>query len=316
MTLHPTTGPAPVPPSPDRTAAAGVAFGLGAYLLWGVLPLYFVLIAPTGPWETLGWRVVLSLVVSIALIAIGRGWRRLAAVIRSPRRLVWTLVAGILIYVNWQAFLLAAQTGHVLEASLGYFINPIATVLLAVVVLRERLRPLQWTAVGIAGAAVVVIVVFYGSVPWISLTLAASFALYGLVKKRLGPAVDSVSGLALETAWLTPIAIAQLAVVGATTGLTLGQHGATHAVLLGLSGLVTAVPLLLFASATHRVSLTTVGLLQFAAPILQFITGAFLLHEEMPPERWVGFGMVWLACAVIIADMIRENRRSRRTIPR
>ncbi|WP_221586250.1 EamA family transporter RarD [Microbacterium sp. G2-8] len=295
---------------------SGVAYGLGAYVLWGFLPLYFVLLAPTGAWETLSWRVLLSLVVCAILLTATRGWRRLLVVLRSPRLALWSAVAGVLIYINWQAFLLAALNDRVLEASLGYFINPIATVLLAVLVLGERMRPLQWTAVGIAALAVVVIIVFYGSVPWISLILAASFATYGLVKKQhLGARVDAVSGLTLESAWLTPIAAVQLVIVGTTTGITFGQHGATHALLLGLAGLVTAVPLLLFASASRRVSLTTVGLLQFAAPILQFITGAFLLGEEMPPERWIGFGLIWVACAVLMVDVAGAERTRRRGRP-
>lgn len=308
------------PPGPlSRDAVAGVGYGFGAYLLWGVLPLYFVVLAPTGPWETLAWRVLLSLALCALLLTVTRGWGRLRAIARSPRLLAWSAVAGVLIYANWQGFLFAAQTGHVLQASLGYFINPIATVLLAVLALQERLRPLQWAAVGIAALAVVVIVVFYGSIPWLSLLLAGTFALYGLVKKKhLGHAVDPVSGLTLETAWLTPIACVQLLIVGSTTGLTLGHHGAVHTMLLLLAGVATTVPLLLFAAASRRVSLTTVGLLQFTAPILQFLTGAFLLHEEMPIERWIGFALVWLACFVLVVDMVRQSRERatrRRTHP-
>ncbi|MGI6879741.1 EamA family transporter RarD [Microbacterium sp. gxy059] len=307
------TAPAPIPDGvAPRTSPSGLAFGFGAYLLWGFLPLFFVALAPSGPWETLAWRVLFSLAVSAVLITAMRLWGRLRQVLRSRRLLLGTVLAGVLIYVNWQTFLVASQTGHVLEASLGYFINPIATVLLAVLVLHEKVRPLQWAAVGVAGAAVVVIVVFYGRVPWLSLILAASFALYGLVKKRMGGDVDAVSGLALETVWLTPVAIAQLAIVAATTGLTMGQHGGIHAMLLVLSGVATAVPLLLFAAATHRVSLTTVGLMQFVAPILQFLVGVFLLGEEMPPERWAGFCMIWVACLLLVLDMSLGARRRRR----
>ncbi|WP_036318629.1 EamA family transporter RarD [Microbacterium indicum] len=299
------------PAAPERATTLGVAFGFGAYLIWGFLPLYFTALAPTGPWETLGWRVIFSLVLCAILLFATRGWRRVFAIVRTPRTLGWTAVAGILIYVNWQVFLLASQTGHVLEASLGYFINPIATVLLAVLVLHERLRPLQWAAIGVAAVAVAVIVVFYGSVPWTALILSASFALYGLVKKVKLSRVDPVSGLTFETAWLTPLAIVQLVVVSATTGITLGHGGAGHTILLALAGAVTAVPLLLFAAATQRVSLTTTGLLQFAAPILQFVTGAFLLHEAMPPERWLGFAIIWVACALLIVDMSLAGRRAR-----
>ena len=295
----------------SRQHTLGGVYAFTAYLLWGFLPLYFVLLVPTGPFELVAWRIVLSLGFCALLLAVTRTWRRLAAVFRQPR-IVWlTVAAGLLIYVNWQVFIIGALTGHVIETSLGYFINPIATVLLAVIVLRERLRTTQWVAIGIAAAAVLVIVVGYRSFPWIALTLAASFSVYGLVKKHIGPSVDAVSGLTLETLWLTPIAIVVLAIVGATTGLTLGASGWEHAVLLSLAGVITAVPLLLFAAGARRVSLTVVGLLQFVAPILQFVIGWLLLGEPMPLERWIGFGLVWVALIVLTVDSVVHARRVR-----
>jgi len=299
-------------PSADQERAAGTAYGFGAYLMWGFLPLYFVWLAPTGPWEVVALRVLLSLVVCAVLLTVLRGWGRLVAVLRRPRLLLWTAIAGILIYVNWQVFLIAAQTGHVIESSLGYFINPITTVLLAVLVLREKVRPAQWAAIGIAAVAVIVIVVAYGAVPWISLLLTASFGAYGLVKNRIGGVVDAVSGLAIETMWLTPVAIVQLVVVGATTGLTYGTVGPGHTVALSLAGVATATPLLLFAAGARRVSLTTIGLLQFITPILQLLVGVLLLHEPMPVERWIGFGIIWVALIVLTADMVRHTRSSLR----
>ncbi|MCR2764167.1 EamA family transporter RarD [Microbacterium sp. zg.B48] len=286
-------------------------YAFSAYLLWGFLPLYFLLLLPTGPWELVAWRIVLSLGFCALLLTVVRGWRRLAAIVRQPRLLLWTALAGVLIYVNWQVFILAALTGHVIETSLGYFINPIVTVVLGVLVLRERLRPTQWIALALAAVAVGVIVVGYGAFPWVALTLAFSFGLYGLVKKRLGPAVDAVSGLTLETLWLAPVGIAILLVVSTTTGLTMGAAGPWHAVLLCLVGVVTAVPLLLFAAGARRVPLTVIGLLQFVAPILQFITGAWLLGEPMPLERWIGFGLVWFALIVLTVDSLVFARRAR-----
>lgn len=298
-----------------RDRAAGTAYGFSAYFIWGFLPLYFVLLLPTGPWEVVAWRVLLTLVLCAVLLTVMRGWPRLVAVLRDPRLVGWTILAGVLIYLNWQVFLFASQTGHIVESSLGYFINPITTVLLAVVFLRERLRPMQWAAIGIVAVAVVVIIVGYGTVPWIAIALTLSFGVYGLVKNRIGGAVDAVSGLALETLWLTPIAVVQLTIVGLTTGLTLGQHGVWHTALLALAGVATAVPLLLFASSARRVSLTTIGLLQFVAPILQFVVGAFVLGEPMPAERWAGFALVWVACAVLVVDLLRATRRSRGVRP-
>ncbi len=302
-------GPSPVPDDRRERVLGGV-YAFTAYFLWGFLPLYFLLLVPTGPFELVAWRILLSLAFCAILLTVLRGWRRLIAIMRLPRLLLWTAVAGGLIYVNWQVYILATLSGHVIEASLGYFMNPIVTVVLGVVVLRERLRVTQWIAVGVAAVAVGVIVVGYGAFPWIALTLAFSFAIYGLVKKRLGPSVDAVSGLTLESLWLVPIATAILIAVGTTSGLTFGAGGPWHALLLSLAGVVTAVPLLLFAAGARRVPLTVIGLLQFVAPILQFVIGAWLLGEPMPPERWIGFGLVWLALIVLAIDSLVFARRA------
>ncbi|MCX6501789.1 MAG: EamA family transporter RarD [Microbacterium sp.] len=297
-------------PAADQTVAGGV-YAFLAYLLWGFLPVYFLILAPTGAWEVVAWRIILSLVFCAILIAITRSWRRFVTVIRQKRLLLWTAVAGILVYANWQVFLLATLSGHVIETSLGYFINPIVTVLLGVLVLRERLRITQWIAIGLAALAVIVIVVGYGAFPWIALSLAFSFGLYGLVKKQIGPQVDAISGLTLESFWLTPIAIVQLIVVGVTTGITFGTAGAGHAALLAVAGIATATPLLLFAAGARRAPLTLVGMLQFIAPILQFILGAWVLGEEMTTGRWIGFAIVWVALIVLTVDSIVAGRRAR-----
>lgn len=301
----------PNPLADGRERTLGGIYAFGAYLLWGFLPLYFLLLVPTGPWELVAWRIVLSLGFCALLLTVTRTWPRLGAIFRQRRVLGLTVIAGLLIYVNWQVFIYGALSGHVIETSLGYFINPIATVLLAVLVLRERLRPTQWVAIGIAAMAVLVIVIGYRAFPWIALTLAASFGVYGLVKKQVGPTVDAVSGLTLETLWLTPIAAVVLVVVAATEGLTMGANGWEHAVLLSLAGVVTAVPLLLFAAGARRVSLTTVGLLQFVAPILQFLIGWLVLQEPMPLERWIGFALVWVALIVLTVDSLLHARRTR-----
>ncbi|MEW2010242.1 EamA family transporter RarD [Microbacterium sp. NPDC078814] len=298
------------------TRTAGVAYAGSAYLLWGVLPLYFLLLQPTGPWEVVAWRVLLSVVFCLLLLTVTRGWAAFLAIVRSPRLLGWTALAGLLIYVNWQVFVLGTLSGNVVETALGYFINPITTVLLGVFVLKERIRRLQWAAVGIAAIAVVVIVVAYGHVPWIALTLTASFGLYGLIKKKIGPAVDAVSGLTLESFWLIPIAVVQLVIVATTpAGLTMGTAGGPHAVLLAFAGVATAVPLLLFAAGTRRVDLAVIGMLQFLTPILQFLIGVVVLHEPMPPERWIGFVLVWIAIAVFVVDLLLAARRGRRDTP-
>ncbi|MEV8266882.1 EamA family transporter RarD [Microbacterium sp. NPDC076911] len=300
-------------PDPARERSLGGLYGVSAYLLWGLLPLYFLLLVPTGPFELVAWRVALSLVFCAFLIAVTRKWSKLWAIMRQPRLMALTALAGVLIFVNWQVFIIGALTNHVIETSLGYFINPIFTVLLGVLVLHEKLRITQWVAIGIVALAVVVIVVGYGTVPWIALLLTVSFGSYGLVKKKIGPSVDAVSGLTLETMWLMPVAIVMLAVVAATGGWTMGEYGWEHAALLSLAGVVTAVPLLLFASATRRVPLSVIGLLQFITPIMQFLTGWLLLGEPMPLERWIGFGLVWVALTLLTIDSFVARRRSRRS---
>ncbi|AXA97168.1 EamA family transporter RarD [Microbacterium sp. PM5] len=299
------------PAETAREERRGGISAFAAYFLWGFMPLYFLLLAPIGPWEIVVWRILFSLAFCAILLTLTRTWGKLIAILRDRRLVFWTIIAGLLIYVNWQVFLIGILTGHVIEGSLGYFINPIVTVLLGVIVLKERLRLAQWIAIGFAGLAVIVIIVAYGSFPWIALTLAASFGTYGLVKKQIGPRVDAISGLTLESLWLTPIALIQLVVVAATTGLVFGTQGAGHTVLVTLAGVVTAVPLLLFAAGARRAPLTVIGLLQFVAPILQFITGAWILHEPMPLERWIGFALVWVALVVLSVDSVVSSRRAR-----
>ena len=299
------------PEDAAREQTLGGFYAFAAYFLWGFLPLYFLLLAPIGPWEIVVWRILFSLVFCAILLTVTRTWGKLVAILRDRRLVFWTIVAGLLIYVNWQVFLIGILTGHVIEGSLGYFINPIVTVLLGVLVLHERLRPAQWVAMGIAALAIVVIIVAYGTFPWIALTLAASFGTYGLVKKQIGPRVDAISGLTLESLWLTPIAIVQVIVVATTTGLVWGTQGPWHTALVPLAGVITAVPLLLFAAGARRAPLTVIGMLQFVAPIMQFLTGWALLGEPMPLERWIGFGLVWVALILLTVDSVISSRRSR-----
>jgi chloramphenicol-sensitive protein RarD len=308
-----------VPVDPGVPAAnrhrSGLFFAVAAYGLWGVLPAYFLLLSPSSAVEIVDWRILFSLVFCAIVITLTRSWPALLAIIRQPRLLFMLGLAAILIFVNWLVYVYGTTSGQVVETALGYFINPIVTVLLGVILLRERLRLAQWIAVGVSLVAVLVLAIDYGALPWISITLALSFGLYGLVKKRVGRAVDALSGLAIETAWLVPVAIIQLAFVSLGSGLTIGSAGTAHALLLVSSGVVTAVPLLFFASAARRLPLVYMGLVQYLAPVLQFVFGAFVLHESMPPGRWVGFGLVWLALVILSIDLLASARSSRRASP-
>jgi chloramphenicol-sensitive protein RarD len=294
--------------SGDREGSrSGLLFGLAAYLLWGAMPVYFLLMHPAGAFEIVAWRIVFSLVFCVILLAVTRGFGRFRGVLRDRRAVASFALAGVLIWVNWTIYVLATTTGQVVEAALGYFINPIVTILLGVIVLRERLRVTQWVAIGVSAVAVVVIALEAGALPWISLLLAASFGGYGLVKKRLGR-VDAVSGLTLETAWLAPVAVVELVVVGAVSGLAFGTAGPVTTLLLASTGIGTAVPLLLFAAATRRLPLSVVGFLQYLTPILQLVTGVAVLHEPMTQGRWVGFALVWLALAVLVGESVVHSR--------
>ncbi|WP_448611440.1 EamA family transporter RarD [Geodermatophilus sp. URMC 60] len=289
---------------------AGIASGLAAYGLWGLFPLYFPLLEPAGGLEIVAHRVIWSLLFVAVLLTAVRGWPQVRTTLTDRRSLVVLSGAAVLIAANWLVFVYAVNSGHVVETSLGYFINPLVSVLLGVVVFAERLRRLQWVAVGIAAVAVGVLTVDYGRPPWIALTLAGSFALYGLMKKLVR--VAAAPGLFVETALVVVPAVVVLAVLHAQGEGTAGNGGTGHLLLLLSSGVATAVPLLLFAGATRRIPLSTVGLLQYVTPLMQLAIGVFVYHEPMPPARLAGFVIVWVALAVFTADSLRSARAGAR----
>ncbi|CAM3682521.1 EamA family transporter RarD [Isoptericola cucumis] len=296
------------PSSPDRW---GLPLGISAFALWGAMPLFFPLLEPAGPIEIIAHRIVWSLVFCVLLLAVTRSLRSFLAVLRSPRTLGVLAVASVLIIVNWTTYVYAVLSGHVLDAALGYFINPLLTVLLGVVVLRERLRVAQWVAVGFGVAAVAVISAGVGGLPWISLVLAGAFGLYSLVKNRVGRDVGALPGLAAETAVATPFALAYLVWLGATGVGTFTTEGTGHALLLAACGVITGLPLLLFSSAARRLPLSVVGMLQYLTPALQFLLGLLVFGEHMPPSRWIGFGLVWVALVLLTVDGTRQARAAR-----
>jgi chloramphenicol-sensitive protein RarD len=311
------SAPAPTRAARETEAAArersrGTAYGLAAYGLWGLFPVYFATLRPAGPVEVLAHRVIWSLLICLVVLALMRrlGWLR--QLLRRPRMLAAVGLAGGLIAANWTVYTFAVLSGHVTEASLGYFLNPLVTVALGVLLLREPLRPLQWVAVGIGAAAGIYLTVDYGSPPWISLSLAFSFAAYGLVKNRVGISLSAIQSLTAETLVIVPFALSIVVFLAVTGQQTFTTEGPTHTVLLVSAGLATMVPLLFFASAARRVPLTTIGLLQFLTPVLQLLSAVLLLGESMPASRWVGFGMVWVALAILTADSMVAVGRSRR----
>lgn len=302
----------------------GALLGLSAYLLWGSFPLYFPLLAPAGAVEVLIHRVlwtlvVCALVLTVLQVARRTAWAPVRALASSPRTVALLALAAAVIAVNWGVYIYAVQSGHVVEASLGYFINPLITVTLAVVVLKERLRRLQWAALAVGAVAVVVITVDYGRPPWVSLVLAVSFGTYGLAKTRLGGAggarLSALTSLTAETVILAPFALVALVVLEASGNGTFSQDVPWHPLLLASAGIVTAVPLLLFAAGAARVPLTTTGLLQYVTPVIQLAIGVAVLGEAMPASRWAGFALVWVALVVLTVDMLRTARRRRIAAP-
>jgi len=292
----------------DDDARRGLIYGASAYLLWGLFPLYWPLLEPAGTVEILAQRMAWSLVVMAVILRITRGFGRVRAVLANRRQRSLLVAAAVVVTVNWGTYIYGVNSGHVVETSLGYFINPLFTILLGVFVLGERLRPMQWTAVGIGTVAVLVIAVDYGHPPWIALILATSFGLYGFFKKSA--AVGAVESMTIETGAMFVPALIALGVVAAQGNLVFASHGAGNALLLASTGIVTAVPLLLFAASTRRLPLSVFGLLQYLAPVLQFSVGVGIRHEPLPPAELIGFALVWVALIVLTVDGLRSQRRT------
>jgi chloramphenicol-sensitive protein RarD len=287
----------------------GYLYGFGAYLIWGFFPIYLKLLRPAGPMEILAHRIVWSVVFVALLLGAMRNIGFLRALARRPRALAGIGTAATLIAINWGTYIYGVNSDRVVETALGYFINPLVIVLIGVFLLRERLRPAQWVALAVGGAAVAVLTVDYGRLPYLALTLAFSFAGYGLVKKRLG--LPAAEGLFVESAVLALPALAYLAWLTRQGTVTFGHVSTGHTVLLVLAGAATAIPLLLFAGAANRLPFSTLGMLQYVGPILQLGCGVLIYHEPMPPARLAGFALVWLALAVFTTDALRHTRRTR-----
>jgi len=292
-----------------RTSRTGIGYGLAAYVIWGLFPLYWPLLAPTPASQILAHRMVWSLVFVGAVLVVRRRWAFVSALRRDPRRVGLLVIAAIMISINWGVYIWATNAGHVVEASLGYFITPLVVIALGVIVLKEHLRRTQWTAVGFGFGAVVVIAIGLGHVPWIALSLAASFGSYGLAKKLVQtPPLES---MAVETSVMALPAIGFLIFVQMHGTGSFGHIAAGTDLLLISSGIVTVVPLLCFAAATSRVPLTVMGLMQYATPVLQFALGVAVRHEKVPPSELAGFALVWVALTILGTSEIRQWRLSR-----
>ena len=284
---------------------AGLGFGLLAYTIWGLFPLYWPLLVPAGAFEIVAHRSLWSLIFLAIVVSVQRQWRVVGTTFATPRTRWLLLAAAVLVSANWTAYIWAVNTDHVVEASLGYFINPLVSVLLGVLALGERLRRAQWWAVGLGGVSVAVLTVSYGRPPWIALVLAGSFATYGLVKKLAN--VPAVPSLTVETSFMAPVALTLLLVLHLSGAGHFGDRFGQSLLFAG-AGVVTALPLLAFSAAAIRIPLSSLGLLQYLTPVMQFLLGALVFRESISAIGWVGFILIWLALMVFSVDAARSAR--------
>jgi chloramphenicol-sensitive protein RarD len=291
----------------------GIWYGIGAYVMWGFFPIYWKFLHVVPALQVIGHRIVWSFIILIVFIFVTKQWQEFRSAAFTAKTIAIYAVAGILLSINWLIYVWGVNAGFIVETSLGYFINPLLSVLMGVVFLRERLRPTQWIPVTLATIGVVFLTVVYGRPPWIALSLAFSFGFYGLVKK-IAP-LGSLYGLTLETAIVFPIAVAYLIFVQANgTGAFL-HDGISIDILLAGAGIVTSIPLLMFASAAKQIPLTMVGILQYIAPTLQFLIGVFIYKEPFDQAHLIGFGIVWVALIVFWIENFTAGRVSVEPIP-
>jgi chloramphenicol-sensitive protein RarD len=283
----------------------GLLFGVSAYVFWGLFPLYWPLLKPASPLEIVSHRAVWTLVFCIIVLALLRQLKSTLAIMKRPKKMAGLFATTVLISINWLTYIWATNNGHVVEAALGYYINPLIIIAFGVLLLREKMRPLQWVAVGIAAIGVTILTIDYGRLPWVAISLALSWGTYGLLKKKLD--LGALEGLTIETLIsLLPYGFYLFYLSNQGTGQFGSGVGLT--ILLIAAGAMTAIPLLLFNGSTTRLPYSTIGLLQYITPTIQFSIGVWINHEEMPPARWIGFIVIWLALATLGTDLFRSSR--------
>jgi chloramphenicol-sensitive protein RarD len=301
--------PLPAEAADASRARAGLIYGLAAYGLWGIMPLYFKLLKAVPSVDIVAHRIVWSLGVLAIFATFGGAWDQVRAAARKPRMLAMLFLTALLIGTNWLLYVYSINSGHILAGSLGYYLNPLANILLGRFILKERLNRLQWTAVAIAAVGIAVLAAGALGTLWISLTLCFSFATYGLLRKIIH--VESLAGLTIETMVLAPIALGWLLLGGAEGRPMFGING-TETSLLMAAGIVSTVPLLCFTAAARRLAYSTVGILQFIAPTLQFLLAVAIYHEPFTRAHAIAFGCIWTALALYLGAMVRDRRASQR----
>lgn len=285
----------------------GYVYAVSAYLLWGTFPLIVAAASFADPFEVVVWRLVFGFLFALLLISFMRSFKELWEIIKNPKKLGWLGVASLFIFINWTVYVVAIATGHVIESSLGYFINPLLTILVAVIFLKEKLRKLQWAALAVALLAVIILTIDYGRPPWIAFVLAFSFATYSLAKNKIGGRVNAIHSFTIESGLLLPVAAVQFFVVASYTPIQFGTAGFWPSMVLVGFGIMTAIPLILFGAAASRIPLAMIGFIQYLTPSAVFILGITVFGEEMPPVRWVGFALVWTGLAILTFDALKNR---------
>ena len=283
----------------------GLLFGVSAYVLWGAFPLYWPLLEPASALEIVSHRAVWTLVFCLVVLSITKSLKNTLVTMKRPKVAATLFLTSILISINWLVYIWATNNGHVVEASLGYYINPLIIIAFGIILLKEKMRPLQWVAVGIASLGVLVLTIDYGRLPWVALALAISWGSYGVVKKQLG--LGALEGLAIETLIASLPYLLYLIYIG-NKGTGQFGHGVGITILLISAGAITAIPLLLFNGSTTRLPLTVIGLLQYITPTIQFSIGVWIRHEDMPTARWIGFIIIWVALTTLAIDLVKSSR--------
>ena len=298
--------------SKDPGFGRGLLFGFGAYLIWGSFPLIITMLAFASAWEVVSWRIVFGFLVAALLTSLTRSWPAIIGVLKDKNLMKWMALATVFIATNWTVYVIGVSSQQTIQTALGYFINPLVTILLAVIFLGEKLSIAQWVATGFGTLAVIVLTFDYGQLPWIALTLAGSFGIYGLAKNKIGGRVTAINSFAMEAGMLLPLAGVQLAIIAATVGssggIQFGQVGFWGTAGLIFFGILTAVPLIMFGTAAQLLPLRFLGFIQYTTPVLQFCLALLVLGEPMPAARWIGFGLVWIGLAVLIFDALRKSR--------
>lgn len=292
----------------QKNLSKGLGYGFSAYLIWGSFPVFIRSLGFASPFEVVVWRIVFGMILALVILTATRSWPTVFDVLKDKRKVGLLIACSLLIYVNWQVYVVAVSSGHIVEGSLGYFINPLVTIVLAMVFQKEKLSRYQWVALGLGTIAVTVLSVDYGHLPLIALSLAITFGFYGLVKSKIGGSISPLIGYSVETAFLVPVAIVQGCLVANSGGLAFGSAGTWSWLGLVLFGFFTAIPLIMFGSAAKYLPLSWVGFMQYMTPILQFITALTIFHEKMSAVSWFGFGLVWLGLAVLSVGMVRLRK--------